>query len=269
MGIVRQEWDLSAAKKVETESAIGATQQSSQFDPSKEIPTFKQGEELSQVLTGWPAASAAQMNLPVKPRLVTYRKVKRVLDVVAASIVILLLAPLFILLILAVKLTSRGPVLYVSKRVGLCGKVFNFYKFRSMYLDADQKRVALEKANEKDGPIFKMKHDPRITPIGRLLRKFSLDELPQFYNVLRGDMSLVGPRPPLVHEVERYSSFEQERLTIRPGLTCYWQIMGRSDLSFEEWMILDHRYLREMSLWTDMKIMVKTPLAVLLGKGAY
>lgn len=269
MGIVRQEWESAVAKKAVSEPLLGATQQSSQFNPDSQIPKLEEGEELSQVLAGWPSTSAAQMNLPVKPRLVAYRKVKRVLDVVAASIVILLLSPLFLLLILAVKLTSRGPILYVSKRVGLCGKVFDFYKFRSMYVDADQKRVALEQANEKDGPIFKMKRDPRITPIGRFLRKFSLDELPQFYNVLKGDMSLVGPRPPLVHEVERYSSFEQERLTIRPGLTCYWQIMGRSDLSFEEWMILDHRYLREMSLWTDMKIMVKTPLAVLLGKGAY
>lgn len=224
---------------------------------------------MGHALAGWSTQSVDQLALPVRPRLVTYRKVKRGLDIFAAVFVIILISPLLLLLALAVKITSRGPVLYVSKRVGLCGQVFDFYKFRSMYIDADVRREALQKANEKDGPIFKMKRDPRITPIGRFLRKFSLDELPQFFNVLKGDMSLVGPRPPLVHEVEKYSNFEQERLTIRPGLTCYWQIMGRSDLSFEEWMVLDHRYLREMSFWTDLRIMVKTPMAVILGKGAY
>lgn len=232
-------------------------------------PTLDGRDSMSQALAGWGAQSVDELALPVRPRLVAYRKVKRGLDVAAAGLVLFLIAPLLLLLALLVKLTSRGPVLYVSKRVGLCGAVFDFYKFRSMYVDADARREALEQANEKDGPIFKMKRDPRITPLGRFMRKFSLDELPQFFNVLRGDMSLVGPRPPLVHEVEKYSGFEQERLTIRPGLTCYWQIMGRSDLTFQEWMVLDHRYLREMSFWTDLGIMVRTPMAVILGKGAY
>jgi len=245
------------------------SQQIQQGAPAATEPILYGRESMSQALAGWGAQPVDELALPVRPRLVAYRKVKRGLDVAAASLVLCLIAPLLLVLALLVKLTSRGPVLYVSKRVGLCGAVFDFYKFRSMYVDADARRDALEKANEKDGPIFKMKRDPRITPLGRFMRKFSLDELPQFFNVLKGDMSLVGPRPPLVHEVEKYSGFEQERLTIRPGLTCYWQIMGRSDLTFEEWMVLDHRYLREMSLWTDLRIMIKTPVAVLLGRGAY
>jgi lipopolysaccharide/colanic/teichoic acid biosynthesis glycosyltransferase len=138
-----------------------------------------------------------------------------------------------------------------------------------MYVDADRRLAELRGVNEKDGPIFKMKNDPRITPVGRFLRKFSLDELPQLFNVWRGDMSLVGPRPPIPHEVEQYDEYCLERLGVRPGLTCYWQIMGRSNLSFTEWMELDHRYLREMNLWTDLKILLKTPLAVLRGDGAY
>ena len=138
-----------------------------------------------------------------------------------------------------------------------------------MYVDADKRLADLKNENEKDGPIFKMKNDPRITPVGRFLRKYSLDELPQLINVFKGDMSLVGPRPPIPHEVQQYDAYCLERLSVRPGLTCYWQIMGRSNLSFQEWMELDHRYLREMSVWTDLKILIKTPAAVLKGEGAY
>ncbi|HXH61260.1 MAG TPA: sugar transferase, partial [Fimbriimonadaceae bacterium] len=167
------------------------------------------------------------------------------------------------------KFTSKGPVLYKSKRVGLCGKVFDFYKFRSMHTDADSRLGEVLDSNEKDGPIFKMQNDPRITPVGRAIRRTSLDELPQLFNVFRGDMSLVGPRPPLPHEVEKYDHYAMERLSVRPGMTCYWQIMGRSNLSFEEWMELDHRYLEEMGVITDLKILIKTPFAVLKGDGAY
>jgi exopolysaccharide biosynthesis polyprenyl glycosylphosphotransferase len=205
----------------------------------------------------------------VRPRLVMYRIQKRGLDMVGSTLLLLFFLPLLTLLVLLVKATSRGPVFYTSRRVGLGGRVFNFYKFRSMYINADQRLRELQAKNEKDGPIFKMKADPRVTPVGRILRKFSLDELPQLFNVLIGDMSLVGPRPPLVHEVEKYSDFELERLAVRPGLTCYWQIKGRSDLSFEEWMRLDHQYMREMSFWNDLEILLKTPAAVVAGKGAY
>lgn len=224
---------------------------------------------MGQVLSLYGQTHIERQAVKVRPRLVVYRIQKRFLDIMGAAFLILAFLPLFALIALLVKATSRGPIFYVSQRVGLGGKVFNFYKFRSMYIDADKRRAELEANNEKDGPIFKMKRDPRITPLGRILRKFSLDELPQIFSVLNGDMSLVGPRPPLVQEVERYSDFELERLAIRPGLTCYWQIMGRSDLSFEEWMRLDHRYMREMSFWNDLAILVKTPAAVIAGKGAY
>jgi lipopolysaccharide/colanic/teichoic acid biosynthesis glycosyltransferase len=209
-------------------------------------------------------------NLPPIPiKVIHYRKRKRGLDFLGSLGLIVLTAPLWIVIAALVKLTSQGPVLYSSTRVGRGGRPFQFLKFRSMYVDADRRLAELRDANEKDGPIFKMKHDPRVTPLGRFLRKYSLDELPQLYNVLRGDMSLVGPRPPLPHEVEQYDEYCRERLSVRPGLTCYWQIIGRSNLSFGEWMELDHRYLREMGLWTDLKILLKTPVAVLKGDGAY
>mgnify|MGYP000921772785 FL=1 len=206
---------------------------------------------------------------PIPVRVIHYRKRKRGLDMLGSLILITLFSPLLLGIALAVKLTSAGPVFYVSTRVGRGGRTFGFLKFRSMYVDADKRLAELREANEKDGPIFKMKNDPRITPIGRFLRKYSLDELPQLFNVFKGDMSLVGPRPPIPHEVEQYDEYCLERLSVRPGLTCYWQIMGRSNLSFAEWMELDHKYLREMGLWTDLKILLKTPLAVLKGEGAY
>ena len=206
---------------------------------------------------------------PIPIKAIHYRKRKRGLDLLGSTILIVGLSPVILIIATLVKLTSKGPIFYSSTRLGRGGRPFAFLKFRSMYVDADKRLTELREANEKDGPIFKMKHDPRITPLGRVLRKYSLDELPQLFNVFRGDMSLVGPRPPIPHEVEQYDQYCLERLSVRPGLTCYWQIMGRSNLSFAEWMELDHRYLREMGLWTDFKILVKTPVAVLKGDGAY
>jgi lipopolysaccharide/colanic/teichoic acid biosynthesis glycosyltransferase len=206
---------------------------------------------------------------PIPLRRCEYAKRKRGLDILGSSILLLLFAPLYGLLALLVKVTSKGPVFYSQTRVGEGGKCFRFVKFRSMYIDADQRRAELQSSNEKGGPIFKMRNDPRITPIGRILRKFSLDELPQLVHVFTGHMSLVGPRPPLPKEVEQYSERQRQRLSVRPGITCYWQIMGRSDLTFDEWMELDLRYLQDMSVWTDLKILAKTPMAVVKGKGAY
>ncbi len=205
----------------------------------------------------------------VEPTVVPYRFAKRAFDVVAAGLLLLLLFPLFVVIAILVRLGSKGPILYRSERIGMGGEPFLFPKFRSMYVDAEERLAALQAENEKDGPIFKMKNDPRITPIGRFLRKYSLDELPQLLCVLKGDMSMVGPRPPIAREVAKYDEFCLHRLSIKPGLTCYWQIMGRSDLTFAEWMELDHRYIREMSLWVDLKILAKTPMAVLRGQGAY
>jgi exopolysaccharide biosynthesis polyprenyl glycosylphosphotransferase len=203
------------------------------------------------------------------PKMVRYAHVKRGIDILGSLLLILLLFPVFVLICLAVRFTSRGPIRYRCARVGLGGKTFEFWKFRSMYVDADRRIEQLKSKNEKDGPIFKMKDDPRVTPVGRFLRKYSLDELPQLFNVLRGDMSLVGPRPPLPREIAQYDEYAMARLSVKPGITCYWQIMGRSDLTFQEWMDLDHRYLREMSFWTDVKILLRTPWAVIRGNGAY
>lgn len=214
-------------------------------------------------------AGGESMVATLQARPIEYRKRKRLLDVFGAAFLLLLFFPLLFVVGMVVLLTSKGPMLYVSRRVGLLGREFPFYKFRSMYVDAEQVRAALERHNEKDGPIFKMRDDPRITPVGRFIRKYSLDEFPQLLNVLRGDMSLVGPRPPLPREVEQYDAYAMQRLTVRPGMTCFWQIGGRSDLSFDQWMELDHKYLREMSFLTDLKILILTPLAVVKGRGAY
>jgi lipopolysaccharide/colanic/teichoic acid biosynthesis glycosyltransferase len=194
---------------------------------------------------------------------------KRGFDLAVSLFWLTLFLPLFLILALLVKLTSRGPVFYASTRIGRCGKPFKFLKFRTMYQDADKRLADLMDKNEKEGPIFKMKNDPRITPIGGFLRKYSLDELPQLIHVVRGEMSMVGPRPPVPREVEQYDEFARQRLTIKPGMTCYWQIQGRSNLTFDEWMELDNKYIREMSFWTDVKILAQTPLAVLRGEGAY
>jgi len=216
-----------------------------------------------------PVAIANEHMHIIAPRVINYRKRKRILDVVGSAVLLMLLFPLMLVIAILIKLTSGGSVFFVTDRVGLCGKPFPFYKFRSMRLGSDQQKDDLAEQNEREGPIFKMKTDPRVTPIGRFMRKFSIDELPQLLNVFLGHMSLVGPRPPLPREVAEYDEYMAERLSVRPGLTCYWQIMGRSDLTFEQWMELDHRYLQEMSIWVDLKILLMTPWAVLRGDGAY
>jgi exopolysaccharide biosynthesis polyprenyl glycosylphosphotransferase len=201
---------------------------------------------------------------------VRYAFWKRILDVLGSSALLLALSPLFLLIAFLVKVSSPGPIIYQQTRIGRGGKPFPFYKFRSMYADADKRLEELLKGyNEKEGPIFKMKRDPRVTPVGRWLRKYSLDELPQLFNVLKGEMSLVGPRPPLPREVEQYDERAFRRLSVTPGMTCLWQICGRSDTTFEEWLELDLFYIEHMSFWLDLKILLKTPTAVLRGEGAY
>jgi len=219
--------------------------------------------------TSEPVAIANERLHNLTPRVITYRKRKRILDILGSSLLLIVFFPLMLVLAIAIKVTSPGPVFYKAPRVGLCGRIFPFYKFRSMRVGADAQLAQLQDQNDREGPIFKKRDDPRITPVGRFIRKYSLDELPQLLNVFLGHMSLVGPRPPLPHEVEKYDDYMAERLSVRPGLTCYWQIMGRSDLTFEQWMELDHRYLNEMSVWVDLKILFLTPRAVLKGDGAY
>lgn len=195
---------------------------------------------------------------------------KRFMDIVLSIICIIMASWLFILTAVLIKLTSRGPIIFSQIRVGKYGRHFKFYKFRSMYIDAEARKAELMKLNEsKDGVIFKMKHDPRITPIGRFIRKFSIDELPQLFNVLFGDMSLVGPRPPLPSEVKTYTIEERKRLNVTPGITCLWQVSGRSELPFQEQMALDKEYIASRSAWKDFVILLKTIPAILSGKGAW
>ncbi len=198
-----------------------------------------------------------------------YATWKRVLDIVGSVVLMLLLSPILLVIAALVAFTSPGGIVYRQQRVGKGGRLFDFYKFRSMYKDADKRLDSLLGANEKEGPIFKIKDDPRITPVGKFLRKYSLDELPQLFNVLKGDMSLVGPRPPIPREVEQYDDNAFCRLSVPPGITCLWQICGRSDTTFDEWMALDALYVQQMSFWLDLKILMKTPTAVIRGDGAY
>jgi len=192
-----------------------------------------------------------------------------VMDVVGAAVGLVLSAPLMLVAAIAIKLESRGPVLYRSTRVGRGGRPFTFYKMRSMVNGADQHRHHLSHLNECDGPVFKISRDPRVTAVGRFLRTTSLDELPQLWNVLRGEMSLVGPRPPIPEEVAHYQPWQMRRLEVRPGLTCLWQISGRSRIGFDEWMRMDLEYIRRRSFRLDLQILMRTIPAVLSREGAY
>jgi len=194
---------------------------------------------------------------------------KRAFDVALTCLGLVFALPVMLLLGLCVRLDSPGPMFYRSRRTGKNGRVFIFYKLRSMHVGADLKRRELMHLNEAKGPVFKIRKDPRITRMGGWLRKTSLDELPQLFNVLKGDMSLVGPRPPLPEEVERYEPWQLRRLDVRPGITCLWQISGRSRIGFDEWMRLDLEYIRHRSFRLDMKILLRTIPAVLSREGAY
>lgn len=196
--------------------------------------------------------------------------IKRAMDIVASVVAILLFSPVFLITALAIVIEDGWPVLYTQSRVGINGRVFNFYKFRSMRRDADRIKEQLMDQNESgDGVIFKMKHDPRITRVGRFIRRFSIDETPQFFNVLTGDLSIVGPRPPIPSEVAQYTLEDRKRLHVKPGLTCLWQIGGRSDIPFDQQVNLDLEYIHSRSIWNDIRIILKTVPAVLLGRGAY
>lgn len=196
--------------------------------------------------------------------------VKRTMDIVGSLLALIVLSPVFLLVAILVKLEDGGPVFFAQRRVGQHGREFRMYKVRSMCLNAEQKLKELMQQNQhKDGVTFKIKNDPRITGVGRWLRKFSIDELPQFYNVLKGDMSLVGPRPPVPSEVSKYSLAHRRRLAIKPGITCIWQISGRAEIDFSGQVQLDVDYIENLSFWTDVKILARTVPAVISGKGAY
>ena len=205
----------------------------------------------------------------VKKQSITYRVGKRFFDIV------LCLAAMFLLIIVAIPISIATwledgfPVFFTQERTGWNGKVFRMYKFRSMCRNAQQMHFQMLEQNELDGPAFKMKEDPRITKVGKFLRKTSLDELPQIINILKGEMSIVGPRPLPTYEAEKCNSYQKQRTLVKPGLTCYWQCMGRDDIPFDEWIELDLKYIREAILWTDLKIIFMTFGAVVRKEGAY
>ncbi len=193
---------------------------------------------------------------------------KRLLDVVTSAVALWLLLPLIVIVGVAIKLSSRGNIFFKQARVGMHGRSFNMLKFRSMVVNAEALKAMLASANEQSGPVFKMRRDPRVTRIGRFIRKYSIDELPQLINVLRGDMSLVGPRPPVPSEVLQYEAWQRRRFSVRPGLTCIWQVSGRNQLSFEEWMYLDMQYIDHWSLAGDFNLLFRTVPVVITGRGA-
>lgn len=194
---------------------------------------------------------------------------KRCADIVGAGLTLILVSPLLLCIALAIKLTSRGPVLFCQWRSGLGGKPFLMYKFRTMQVDAEAQKAALRALSEQDGPAFKMKRDPRVTRLGQFLRTSSLDELPQLWNIVLGDMSLVGPRPLPCDESNNCLPWQKRRLSIKPGLTCIWQVRGRSRVTFEEWIRMDLRYIRTQSFFLDVLLLVLTVPAVLLRRGAH
>ncbi len=206
-------------------------------------------------------------HIPVKQ--VPYARIKRVFDIVISSIALVALSPIVLIVALLVRTTSRGPIIFKQTRVGAGGKEFTCYKFRSMCADAEAKKHKLLHLNEVSGPVFKIKDDPRLTSIGKFIRKLSLDELPQLWNVFIGDMSIVGPRPPVPHEVAKYGPREFGRLAVKPGITCVWQVTGRSNIPFDHWIELDLMYIDTMSFWGDVGLVLKTIPAVLTGRGAH
>ena len=199
-----------------------------------------------------------------------YRTVKSLFDVVASTIAVVLLSPVFLLIAICIKVDDpAGPVFYSQTRVGKDGRQFKMFKFRSMVTNADELLAKLKAQNEIDGAMFKMKNDPRITKVGRIIRKYSLDELPQLINVIGGSMSIVGPRPPLVSEVEQYTAYDKQRLMVKPGATGMWQVGGRNDVDFAEMVELDLTYIQERSIWLDLKIMFETVKVMIVPNGAY
>ena len=195
---------------------------------------------------------------------------KRVIDILGSGFGLIILSPLFLIVAIAIKIEdSKGSVLFSQKRVGQYGKEFNMYKFRSMVEDAEELKSKLIDKNEMDGPMFKMENDPRITKVGSVIRKMSIDELPQLINVIKGDMSLVGPRPSLPSEVLQFDEWMKKRLSVKPGLTCYWQVSGRNNIDFINWMKMDVKYVEESNLLIDIKLIIKTMFLLLGDKNAH
>ena len=207
--------------------------------------------------------------MQLKPnRSVLYRVVKRAFDIGSSICGLLLLSPVFLITAAAIRTEDGGPAFFVQQRNGENGKPFSMFKFRSMCVSAPKLRAGMEELNELDGPAFKLKNDPRVTKVGKFIRRTSIDELPQLLNILRGDMSVVGPRPLPTYETEKLTLEQRQRLLVKPGLLCYWQISGRNNIGFSEWMEMDYRYIRSAGILTDLKIILAAIPAVLSGNGA-
>lgn len=197
-----------------------------------------------------------------------YEKIKRFFDICLSTAALVVLSPLLLVIAILIYLEDKGPVIYSQTRVGKDGRAFKLYKFRSMCVDADERLRDLQKLNERDGPVFKIRDDPRVTKVGKFIRKTCIDELPQLVNIIKGDMSIVGPRPPLPNEVEQYNSYQKQRLLVVPGLTCYWQIQKGEETTFDEWVELDLKYIKERSILLDFRLILLTFKVILSGKGA-
>ena len=206
----------------------------------------------------------AKLNTETFEKKRSYYMIKRIIDILGSFCGLILLSPVLLITAIAIKLDSKGPIFFVQDRVGKNDKIFKMYKFRSMIEEAEELKEKLKKKNEMSGPMFKMKEDPRITRVGRFIRKTSIDELPQLFNIIKGEMSLVGPRPNLPKEVAQFNSYQRLKLMTKPGLTCYWQVMGRSSIDFEDWMRLDIKYIEERNTFLDLKLIFKT-FGVLFG----
>ena len=228
--------------------------------------------DMEQASNGESLSGAKRIYINRKEQLCSKRRywiLRRVQDILLSGIALIVLAPIMLLIALAIYIDDpHGSPIFTQIRCGRDGKPFKFYKFRSMCVDAEDKLAALLENNEMDGPAFKIKDDPRITKIGRMIRKTSLDELPQLWNIFKGDMSIVGPRPALPREVELYDDYQLQRMYVQPGLTCYWQVQPRrNDISFDDWIALDIKYIQERSFWVDWKIIFMTVGAVIRGEG--
>ena len=197
-----------------------------------------------------------------------YKFSKRILDIICSTLGLIILSPVLLIVAILIKLESKGPVIFSQKRVGLNGNEFKMYKFRSMVQNAEELKEKLTKQNEMSGPMFKMKDDPRVTKVGKFIRKTSMDEIPQLINVIKGDMSLVGPRPSLPKEVAKFEPWMLDRLNVKPGLTCYWQVSGRNNIDFEDWMKLDLQYVEDRSFLLDLKLIFKTFFVLFGDKNA-
>lgn len=266
MSPVGQEATAFAAEPVETSqsaSPTGTPHDSVVLGPGEvtlDLAGIERGDvAIPSTLTGFGLHAAPSWKLAVK----------RGIDILASVVLMLVTLPVLVITAVAVAVSTRGPIFYVQERVGRDGRHFRMVKFRSMYVDADERIGDVASLNQKSGPIFKLDNDPRVTAVGRIIRKLSVDELPQLANVLKGDMSIVGPRPPLPREVVEYSPLDRQRLTVTPGLTCIWQVSGRSELDFDEWIQMDLEYIRDWSLGLDLRLILRTIPAILTAKGAY